>query len=154
MSSLCHTELTVKVQLKAKILLPIVEALGFFFPGVAQFLFAALHVDDVVESFEPTWVKDFFVKEASWVHHYSVMKRIRLVIGLDMCERSKQIQQKTLLVYGREDNFTLPGTMELHRNLPNSQLFDLPGGHLPHLTEPKEFAAAVDAFVSQSKQDP
>lgn len=107
---------------QADYVLPVVRSLGMLLPGVAQRLFAFFHVDDgacdwlpphthnadksalwtpVVEQFEPRWVKDFFLKEAGWAHHYSVMQRIKAVINLSICDQIIAIKQPSLVVYGR-----------------------------------------------------
>ena len=61
-------------------------------------------VDDVVERFEPTWMRDWFIREASWAHHYSVIARIKMILRLDICERIEGVRQRTLVVYGQHDN--------------------------------------------------
>jgi len=147
-SSLCHTEVTPIVQFKLNFLLPVVSAIGNAFPGLAQHLFATFHVDDVVEKFEPSWMRDFFVKEAGWAHHYSVLARIKIILRLDICEQVESIQQRTLVVYGEHDNFTKHGSLELLEHLPRAEPHALPGGHLPHLTSPKPFSEALLAFLA------
>lgn len=195
-SSLCRTELNWTVFLKATFVLPVVRLLGSALPGLAQRLFAFFHADDVVEAFEPPWMRDFFVKEASWAHHHSVMARIGQVIALDMCTATeaaaawtgatmrssgggggvtrKHVEERSgrpvpaLVVYGNDDNFTKNGSLELHHRIakasiagrlprgprgarPTVELLGLPGGHLPHVTRPREFAqTAVRFFRSVS----
>jgi len=149
LSSLAKTDMPPEIAFKANYLLPVVRGFGLAFPELAQTLFAYLHVDDVIEPHEPQWVKDFFKKEASWAHHYSVMKRLSIVIPLDMLEEVKNIQHKTLLLHGEDDHFTGKDSKLLHETIPNSELVGLPGGHLPHLVHPKAFSSKVQTFLSK-----
>ena len=93
-------------------------------------------------------MRDFFVKEAGWAHHYSVLARIKIILRLDICEQVESIQQRTLVVYGEHDNFTKHGSLELLEHLPRAEPHALPGGHLPHLTSPKPFSEALLAFLA------
>ncbi|CAN0114592.1 unnamed protein product, partial [Heterosigma akashiwo] len=98
-------------------------------------------------AFKANWVKDFFKKEASWAHHYSVMARLSIVIPLDILEEVSVLLHPTLLLYGKDDHFTGKDSLILNKAIPNSRMVGLPGGHLPHLTNPKSFAAEVQAFL-------
>ena len=147
LSSLAKTELTPSVALKKTFALPVVRLLGAAFPCVAQLLFAVVHSYDVVEASEPHWVRSFFVKEAAFAHHASVMRRLDLVIPLDITGRVPNITHPARLVYGADDTFTGATTAALLALLPNADAVPLPGGHLPHLTSPRAFAAAVADFV-------
>lgn len=154
LSSLAKTDMPPIIAFKANYLLPAVRGLGLLFPGAAQTLFAHLHVGDVIEPHEPKWVKDFFKKEASWAHHYSVMARLSIVIPLDILEKVKAIKHPTLLLYGKDDHFTGKDSLILNKAIPNSRMVGLPGGHLPHLTNPKSFAAEVQAFLKPPPPPP
>uniref|UniRef100_A0A7S2XZC0 AB hydrolase-1 domain-containing protein n=1 Tax=Fibrocapsa japonica TaxID=94617 RepID=A0A7S2XZC0_9STRA len=147
LSSLAKTEMPPEVAFKAKYLLPVVETLGLAFPGLAQTLFAYLHVDDVIEPHEPEWVKQFFKKEASWAHHYSVMARLKLVIPLNMAVEVGYLPHKVLIIYGQDDHFTRKGSEHLHQIIQASEIVAMPGGHLPHVTSPKLFAELVENFI-------
>lgn len=147
LSSLAKTELPPEVQWKLDYLMPVITAFGQWFPHFAQFLFAQIHVDDVVEPFESHFVKQLFIKEASFAHFHSVMARIKLASTLDITARVPGIQAPTLVVYGQQDHFTKEASMQLHRLLPHSELRSLPGGHLAHVTAPKEFARLVSDSV-------
>ncbi|CAM9885363.1 unnamed protein product, partial [Phaeothamnion confervicola] len=83
LSSMAKAELTAAVRFKLCFVLPCVETLGLAAPRVAQRLFAVFHASDVVESHEPAWLREFFVKEASAADHYSVMARVRLAVAWD-----------------------------------------------------------------------
>lgn len=149
LSSLAKTELPPEVQWKLDYLMPIITSFGQAFPHFAQFLFAQIHVDDVVEPFEPRFVRQLFIKEASFAHFHSVMARIRLASTLDITHRVPSIQTPTLVVYGQDDHFTKDASLQLHRLLPHSELRSLPGGHLAHVTAPKEFARLVADYVAK-----
>ena len=131
--------------------LPIVTLLGFAFPGIAQMIFAYVHVSDVVEASEPTWVRNVFIKEASWAHHHSVIARLNIVIPLDIEAEVHNIHHETLLVYGTNDTFTGDTSKKLAQLLPNARLAPLPGGHLPHLTSPRAFADLAATFLLDAK---
>ena len=148
LSSLAKTELTTEVWLKKTFALPVVRVIGRAFPNVAQTIFAYVHASDVVEASEPEWVTNFFIKEASWAHHASVMARLSIVIPLDITARVVHLRQKTRLVYGADDTFTGATTDALLALLPDADKVALPGGHLPHLTSPKAFARLVLDFVA------
>jgi len=147
LSSLAKTNMPPEIAFKANYLLPFVRGFGLLFPGLAQTLFAYLHVDDVVEPSEPQWAKDFFKKEASWAHHYSVMKRLSIVIPLDMLDEVKKIDHHTLILYGADDHFTGKDSEVLFKAIPHSLLKSLPGGHLAHLVNPKAFVEVVKQFI-------
>jgi proline iminopeptidase len=147
LSSLAKTNLPPSIAWKADNLLPLLKGVGYFAPGLAQRIFAQLHVDDVCEPSEPQFVKDLFIKEASSADFASVMARISLVRHLDIVEKSKSIRQPTLVVHGADDHFTKESSLELHGLIPSSTLRSLPGGHLPHITSPKEFADMIRSHV-------
>jgi 3-oxoadipate enol-lactonase len=149
LSSLAKTELTPEVQFKANYALPVVRFIGWVSPRFAQWLFAVIHQYDVVEDSEPQWIHDFFVKEASWAHHYSVMRRLDIVLFLDIVKEVKKIKAPTLLLYGEDDTFTKQGSLMLKKLIPNSELQSLPGGHLPHLSSPKLFSDVVVGFLKK-----
>ena len=151
LSSLAKTELTWEVALKKDLALPVVRLLGKFFPNVAQSAFAYVHSSDVVEASEPAWVKNFFIKEASWAHHASVMARLSIVIPLDITARVGAIAQPTRLLYGADDTFTGQTTDALLALLPNAEKRALPGGHLPHVTSPAAFADSVIDFFGAAE---
>ncbi|KAH8097818.1 hypothetical protein JL720_732 [Aureococcus anophagefferens] len=121
LSSLAKTELTTEVWLKKTFALPVVRVIGRAFPNVAQTIFAYVHASDVVEASEPEWVTNFFIKEASWAHHASVMARLSIVIPLDITARVVHLRQKTRLVYGADDTFTGATTDALLALLPDGQ---------------------------------
>ena len=147
LSSLAKAELPPGVLFKLTYLLPLVEALGASFPSLAQAIFARLHVDDVIEHSEGPASREAFVKEASLAHFPSVMRRIRLVSRLDIeTAVSSQISAPTLLLYGRDDHFTSHSSIALKEVVPHSQLKELPGGHLAHLTNYRPFAEALLGF--------
>ena len=52
-SSLAKTELNADVEFKINYLLPILRIIGKIAPGIAQELFARIHLSDVVEQHEP-----------------------------------------------------------------------------------------------------
>jgi pimeloyl-ACP methyl ester carboxylesterase len=152
LSSLAKTELPPEIQFKLDYLLPIIESFGQYFPSLAQMLFAQIHVFDIMEPSEPSYVRELFIREASAAHFYSVMARIRLVSKLNIVDTTKTITAPVLVVYGSEDHFTRESSLELHALLPNSKISSLPGGHLPHITSPKEFAAMIHTFISDEQQ--
>lgn len=147
LSSIAKTVLPPEIQFKLDYLLPIISGLGNYFPAIAQMLFAQIHVYDVVEPSEPEWVKQLFIKEASFAHFYSVMSRIKIVAKLDISNKVGRITAPSLVVYGEDDHFTKKGCLELHSLLPNSEIASLPGGHLPHVTSPLEFVHLVEEFL-------
>jgi pimeloyl-ACP methyl ester carboxylesterase len=147
LSSLAKTNLPTEIKWKLDHLFPIICAVGSFFPSLAQAAFARIHVDDVVARQEASFVKEMFIKEASFAHFYSVMRRIRIVSVLDIITRVQQIKTESLIVYGEDDHFTKKDSMILHDLLAHSRLQGMPGGHLPHLTSPKLFATHVLDFL-------
>jgi len=149
LSSLARTELSFRVKMKVKFLLPIVKAIGFIFPTFAQYLFAVFHQYDVVEAHEKQWVKDLFVSEASKAHFASIMKRVEIASIMDMSNEVNGIVHQTLIIYGDSDRFTKTLSFELKTYLQNSQLFSIPGGHLAHVSCPQFFSNTVVDFISQ-----
>ena len=147
LSSLAKTELTAVVKFKLHCLLPLVELLGWAFPGVAQTIFAKVHASDVVEASEPAWARSLFVKEASWAHHASVMQRIKIVAGLDIEDRVPRIAAPVLLIRGADDTFTGHTTARLRSLLRRVDVVTLPGGHLPHVTSSLGFARVARDFL-------
>lgn len=147
LSSLAQTVLPPEIQFKLDYLMPVIATFGSYFPHFAQLLFAQLHVDDVVEPFEARSVKQLFLKEASFAHFFSVLARVRLASTLDIASQVPMIQAPTLVVFGEDDHFTKKDSLQLHSLLPHSELKSLPGGHLAHLTSPKQFAQLVRDFV-------
>jgi pimeloyl-ACP methyl ester carboxylesterase len=150
LSSLAKTSLPPEVAWKADNLLPILKGVGWLLPGVAQAIFARLHVDDVCEPTEPQAVKDLFVHEASRADFRSVMSRIGLVRHLDMVEEARAIALPTLIVHGDDDHFTKASSLELHGLIKGSTLRSLPGGHLPHITSPDLFADMIVAHIASA----
>ncbi len=149
LSSLAKTELPPAIQFKLDYLLPIIEGVGQYFPALAQKAFAQIHVYDIMEPSEAEFVRRLFIKEASHAHFYSVMARIRIVSKLNIVEKAKKIIAPTLIIYGADDHFTKPSSIELHGYLKNSVMRSLPGGHLPHITSPKAFVTLVHGFLKQ-----
>ena len=147
LSSLAKTQLPPEIEWKVQWLLPIVKNLGELFPDVAQYLFARIHAEDVVEQSEPQYVRDLFVKEAAHAHFYSVMARIGIVHKLDIEEKTQSINTPTLIIHGEDDHFTRKDSLRLHELINGSQLLSLPGGHLPHITSPKRFAEMIVSFA-------
>mmetsp|Transcript_30225 Transcript_30225/g.68657 ORF Transcript_30225/g.68657 Transcript_30225/m.68657 type:complete len:312 (-) Transcript_30225:698-1633(-) len=147
LSSLAKADLPPTVQFKLDYLMPVIAVVGSYFPALAQLFFAQVHLEDVVEPQESQYVKTLFVKEASFAHFFSVLQRIRIVTKLDLLPRLPQITHPTRVVYGADDHFTKDQSLELHRLLPNSELLSLPGGHLAHVTSPKEFASIILTFM-------
>lgn len=147
LSSLAKTDLPPAIAWKADNLLPILKGVGYVAPRLAQWIFARLHVDDVCEPSEPQFVKDLFIKEASRADFSSVMARISLVRHLDVVEKSKAIRKPTLIIHGADDHFTKESSFELHGLIQGSTLKSLAGGHLPHITSPKEFADMIRSHV-------
>mmetsp|Transcript_3388 Transcript_3388/g.5269 ORF Transcript_3388/g.5269 Transcript_3388/m.5269 type:complete len:298 (+) Transcript_3388:94-987(+) len=147
LSSLAKMDLPPEVQWKLDYLLPVISTIGSYLPNFAQMFFAQVHVEDVVEPHESNYVRQLFIKEASFAHFFSVIARIRLASKLDITSRIPSIQNPTLVIYGSEDHFTKPDSLQIHGLLPNSELTSLPGGHLAHVTSPKAFAALVTSFV-------
>jgi pimeloyl-ACP methyl ester carboxylesterase len=121
LSALAKTELTFSVEMKKRFALPIVKALGLIYPRLAQYVFAVVHQFDVVESSEPQYLFDFFVREASAAHHFSVMRRLELAISADISNSSSSISIPTLLIYGKDDQFTQHGTRHLSQLLQTSK---------------------------------
>jgi pimeloyl-ACP methyl ester carboxylesterase len=148
LSSLAKTVLPPEIQWKLDYLLPIVKTLGSFSPSLGQMLFAQVHVDDVIEPSESSYVRNLFIKEASFAHFYSVMERIRIVSTLDIEEDVRSLNVQTLIIYGSDDHFTRKDSFHLHGLIKGSILQELPGGHLPHVTSPKRFAELVTRFQS------
>lgn len=149
LSSIAKTVLPPEIQFKLDYLLPIVSGLGNYFPAIAQMLFAQIHVYDVVEPSEPNWVKQLFIKEASFAHFYSVMSRIRIVSKLDISNKVGRIVAPSLVIYGEDDHFTKKSCLELASLLPNAEVASLPGGHLPHVTSPLQFVKLVNDFLGK-----
>lgn len=149
LSSLAKTVLPPDIQFKLDYLMPVIATFGSYFPHFAQLLFAQIHVDDVVEPFEARSVRQLFLKEASFAHFFSVLARVRLASTLDIAAQVPSIQTPTLVVYGEDDHFTKKDSFQLHSLLPHSELKSLPGGHLAHLTSPKQFARLVKDFVAK-----
>ena len=150
LSSLAKTELTDEVLFKLKYVLPPVEFLGtYLHPFLAQALFAVVHSFDVIEPSEPFWARLFFIREAMFAHFPSVAARVAIVSHVDIREKVRHIQQPTLIVYGEDDTFTKPLSEELLQLLPHSQSTTLKGGHLCHITHPKEFSSLVLDFVGE-----
>ena len=147
LSSLAKTNLPPNIAWKADNLLPILKGVGWLLPGIAQAIFARLHVDDVCEPTEQQYVKDLFVQEASRADFRSVMSRIGLVRHLDIVEEAKAITLPTLIVHGTDDHFTKESSVELHGLIQGSTLRSLPGGHLPHITSPGLFADMIVAHI-------
>lgn len=147
LSSLTKTELPPEIQFKLDYLMPVISTFGSYFPHFAQLLFAQIHVDDVVEPFEPSFVRQMFLKEASFAHFFSVLARIRLASTLDIAAQVPNIQTPTLVVYGESDHFTKKDSFQLHSLLPRSEMKSLPGGHLAHIASPKQFVQMVRDFV-------
>jgi pimeloyl-ACP methyl ester carboxylesterase len=150
MSSLARTLLPADIKWKLDNLMPIIGTLGHYFPHFAQFLFAQIHVDDVIEPGESAEVRQLFIKEASFAHFYSVLARIKITAKLDILDLLRTITTPTLVIHGEDDHFTSKDSVELHARLHNSMLRSLPGGHLAHTSQPKEFAAMVAEFVQSS----
>lgn len=93
--------------------------------------------------------QDLFIKEASFAHFFSVMRRIIIASQLDIVERTKLISAKTLIVYGLDDHFTKKDAGRLHELIKSSRLIGMPGGHLAHVTAPKLFANHVHEFLNE-----
>jgi pimeloyl-ACP methyl ester carboxylesterase len=148
LSSLAYTDLPPQIMWKANYLLPIVQNLGKLNPKAAQQLFASLHASDVVEENESDYVKNLFIKEASVAHFHSVMARIRLAMALDIRDQVKSIQSPIMIVYGADDHFTKKDSLLLKELILNSCIKQLPGGHLAHISSPKEFSLLVTTFVT------
>ena len=149
LSSLAKTSLPPEIQWKLDHLLPIVATLGNYFPVFAQYLFANIHVEDVLEPHEPQFAKQLFIKEASAAHFYSVMSRIKIISKLDIADEVKAIEAPTLLIYGDDDHFTKKDSIALNSLIPNSELVSMPGGHLPHVTSPLLFANIIKNFIER-----
>lgn len=147
LSSLAKTELPPDIQWKLDYLLPVILNIGQFAPSLAQMLFAYIHVYDVVEADEPNYVKQLFIKEASFAHFFSVMSRIKIASKLDIVSSVRTIKVPTLILYGTEDHFTKRDSFRLHTLIQSSQLQGIPGGHLCHITSPKLFSEHVDRFI-------
>lgn len=158
LSSLAKTNLPPEIQWKLDHLFPLVVNLGRYFPSLAQWIFAYIHVDDVLEKSEPNYAKQMFIKEASFAHFYSVMARIKLVSKLDIVQAVRTgISSPVLLVYGEEDHFTKKDSLALYalltaRDGAGCELVGMPGGHLPHLTSPRLFADIIMKFVRRHSQ--
>jgi pimeloyl-ACP methyl ester carboxylesterase len=105
-----------------------------------------------MEPSESDYLKQLFIKEATFAHFFSVMARIRLVSKLNMVEklRSSFLQSNisTLIIFGDDDHFTKRASIELQGVIPHcSKLASLPGGHLTHVSHPREFAKLVYDFI-------
>lgn len=109
---------------------PLVEAIGILLPRTAQWLFAVAHAPDVVGPSDPLRVKELFIREAAYAHHYSVTQRVCLVSKLDMVHRLRDIHAKTLLLSGSEDTLVASASKALQDRLPNSKSSVIPVGHL------------------------
>lgn len=151
LSSLAKTVLPPSVEWKLNYLLPIVKSVGSVAPALAQNLFARLHVDDVVEPGEDQFVRDLFIKEASVAHFASVMRRIAIVSQLDQEARARQIAVPTLIIYGKDDHFTRPSSERLRELIPDSRIQALQGGHLPHVSSPKEFVSMIRSVCGRNQ---
>jgi len=75
------------------------------------------------------------------------MKRISIVSKLDIEEQSRSITSPTLIVYGNDDHFTKKSSLKLFRIIDKSKLKGMNGGHLPHVSQPQEFALLVLDFI-------
>jgi pimeloyl-ACP methyl ester carboxylesterase len=150
LSSLARTLLPADIKWKLDYLLPVIGTVGYYYPHFAQFLFAQIHVDDVVEPGEGAEVRQLFIKEASFAHFYSVLARTKIVAKLDILDKLRTITTPTLVIQGEDDHFTGKDAIELHTRLHNSVLRSLPGGHLAHVSNPKEFAALVADFAQNT----
>ena len=147
LSSLAKTILPAEIQWKLDNLMPIISTFGYYYPNFAQFLFAQIHVDDVVEPFESNEVRQLFIKEASFAHFYSVLARIKITSKLDILNEISSIITPTLVIYGEDDHFTKKDSLQLQSRLANANIMSLPGGHLAHLSSPKQFAHLVHSFI-------
>ncbi|CAM9755564.1 unnamed protein product [Pylaiella littoralis] len=147
LSSLAKPELTPIVKFKADFVLPVVEAIGYLLPFVAQSLFSVAHLPDVVEKHEPLWAKHLFLKEASWADHWSVMARTKVALSFDTTTELKRIKTGALVLFGEDDTFTATGAQQLLNGIEGSRKKGLPGGHLCHITSPKAFSREVTEYL-------
>jgi pimeloyl-ACP methyl ester carboxylesterase len=98
------------------------------------------------------YVRELFIKEASWAHFHSVMARIQIAYRLDIEEKVKRIEAPTLIIYGANDHFTKKDSIRLTELIPNTCLQSLPGGHLAHIHAPKPFTKLIDRFVQANEE--
>jgi 3-oxoadipate enol-lactonase len=136
------------LSMKNRLLLPL-------FRFTPMWLFARLHLRDVCEPQDPQWVKDLFVRGASWADHASVLARARIASRADLRARISEIKAPVLLVLGSSDRFTGEASRQMQELLPNARLVEIPeGGHLCHLTHPQQFLDAVLPFLAGGPPEP
>lgn len=88
-----------------------------------------------VESHEPRWAKNMFLKEASWAHHYSVMARIRIALTFDTTEEVRLTSRSKIEVAYD----AVPGKFQMSREqsrhlhfecrCPNKSIFEKAKSH-------------------------
>jgi len=124
--------------------------LRHIFPIVPMWLFARVHVHDVCEPSDPQWVKDLFVRNATWADHGSVVVRAWMASEVDLRDKIASITAPILLIVGENDQFTGKASREMQQLLPNCKIVEIPGGHLCHVTHPKLFLEATQDFLENS----
>jgi pimeloyl-ACP methyl ester carboxylesterase len=131
------------LSIRNRVLLP-------FLRFIPMWLFARAHLRDVCEPHDPQWVKDLFVRGASWADHASVLARARIASCVDLRDRVGEITAPVLLVVGSSDRFTGDASRRMQQLLPNARLVEIPGGgHLCHVTHPQQFLDTVLPFLEQ-----
>jgi pimeloyl-ACP methyl ester carboxylesterase len=146
-SSLAYTNLPPEVKRKAQRTLPILSFISSIAPKLAQAMFMKVHVNDVIATNEPSFVKDYYLKEGNHAHFPSVLARIKIAFNMDIREKTKSITKPTLILSGADDHYTGKDSVLLKQLIPKSELRTLPGGHLFHIGQSKEFSKLTKGFV-------
>ena len=109
--------------------------------------------------YDPAVATDELVNEVFEItnNRLKVIKIIALAksaIRNNLGNELNQIQQPTLLIWGKNDTVTPPFVAEEFKNLiPNSELHFIDKcGHAPMMERPEEFNVILDAFLEKLKQ--
>lgn len=83
------------------------------------------------------------------------MKEVfKKVVNFDMSEISKKIENNVLLIYGEGDSaVTFPMIKTLHKNITNSKILILDGGHFCYISENYTFCKIVKTFLEVENAD-
>jgi 3-oxoadipate enol-lactonase len=133
LSSAPRFDLSLKVKLQLSI-----------FPFVPMWLFARVHLYEVCERNDPKWMKEMFIRNATWADHKTVVKRAQIASTFNIMDRVSTIKVPTLIMMGGTDQFTNKGSEMLHEKLENSKIVVIEGyGHLCHVIAPEKFVENV-----------
>ncbi len=109
--------------------------------------------------YDPKMATDELVNEVFEItnNRLKVIKIISLAksaIRNNLGEELNQIQQPTLLIWGKNDTITPPFVAEeFHKLIPNSELHFIDKcGHAPMMEVPHEFNHILEAFLKELKQ--